>query len=171
MEDFYFTKNMYNTMKEMMIGAGLSLVAFFAPAAAIILVVLAFVFVDTLTAYWRVKKEQRIQKDNKEEITIRWRSRTFIKGFAPKIILYTICILLFFALDMVLLNEFIAYFIKIPHFTTKIISLGLIYGELKSIDENWKKIFGKGLVKYIMDLLNFTKSVKDKMDDINKDKE
>jgi hypothetical protein len=171
MEDFYFTKTMWTTIKEIMIGMGLSLFAFFAPAAAIILVVLGFVFVDTLTAYMRVKKEQKKQKDDGEEITIRWRSRTFIKGFAPKLTLYTICILLFFALDMILLNEFVGYFIKIPHFTTKVISLGLIYGELKSIDENWRKIFGKGLIKYIMDLLNFTKKIKDKMDDVNKDKE
>lgn len=161
---------MWTTIKDILIGAALSLVAFFAPAAAIILVVLGFVLMDTITAYMRVKKEQRTQINNNEPITIRWRSRTFIKGFAPKIILYTTCILIFFALDVVLLNEFISYFIAIPHFTTKVISLGLIYGELKSIDENWKKIFGKGLIKHIMELLHFTKKVKDKMDDVNKDK-
>jgi len=161
---------MWTTIKDILIGAALSLVAFFAPAAAIILVVLGFVLMDTITAYMRVKKEQRTQINNNEPITIRWRSRTFIKGFAPKIILYTTCILILFALDVVLLNEFISYFIPIPHFTTKVISLGLIYGELKSIDENWKKIFGKGLIKHIMELLHFTKKVKDKMDDVNKDK-
>jgi hypothetical protein len=162
---------MWNWIKDLIVGMGLSLVAFFAPAAAIILVVLGFVLMDTITAYLRVKKQQKTDKENRVEISVFWRSRTFIKGFAPKIILYTTCILIFFALDVVLLNEFIAYFIPIPHFTTKVISLGLIYGELKSIDENWKIIFGKGLIKHIMELLHFTKKVKDKMTDVNKDKD
>jgi hypothetical protein len=117
---------MWNWIKDLIVGMGLSLVAFFAPAAAIILVVLGFVLMDTITAYLRVKKQQKTDKENGLEISIFWRSRTFIKGFAPKIILYTTCILIFFALDVVLLNEFIAYFIPIPHFTTKVISLGLI---------------------------------------------
>jgi hypothetical protein len=151
-------------MKEFIIGVILSIITFFAPAATIILVVLGFVLADTVTAYCRVKKQ------GKEGMNVRWTSRAFIKGFAPKIILYTSAILLFYGLDVVLLNQFVSFFIQIPHFTTKIISLGLIYGEIKSMDENWKVIFGKGLIKYVMDMINFTKSVKNKLEDVNKEK-
>jgi hypothetical protein len=73
-------------------------------------------------------------------------------------------------LDVFLLNEFVKYLIPIQHLSTKIISLGLIYAEMKSIDENWKVMFGKGLIRHVLDLVNFGKSIKNNLKEFNDEK-
>lgn len=156
---------MITTVKEIIIGALLSIVTFFAPSFALVLLVYAFIFVDIAMARYRVAKQRQQGKP------IKWNSRSFIKGFAPKIILYTTVILLFHALDTILLNQFVKFVVPIELLSTKIIAGGLIYAELRSISESWKVVFGKSLLRYILDVLNFSKSIKDKFDDINKDKD
>lgn len=162
MEVYYFIKIM---VKDFLLASSLTLLTFFAPAAMIILVVFAFVFLDVITAYLRVRKQKS------QGIKIDWKSRTFIRGFIPKLLLYTLPILIFFSLDVILLNEFVKFFIPIEHLSTKLIALGFIYSELKSIDENWKIIFGKGLFKYLTDMLDFGRSVRTKIKEVNKDKD
>jgi hypothetical protein len=156
---------MITTVKEIIFGALLSIVTFFAPSFALVLLVYAFIFVDIAMARYRVAKQRKQGKP------VKWNSRSFIKGFAPKIILYTTVILLFHALDTILLNQFVKFIVPIELLSTKIIAGGLIYAELRSISESWKVVFGKSLLRYILDVLNFSKSIKDKFDDINKDKE
>jgi hypothetical protein len=73
-------------------------------------------------------------------------------------------------LDVFLLNEFVKYLIPIQHLSTKIISLGLIYAEMKSIDENWKVMFGKGLIRHVLDLVNFGKNIKNNLKEFNDEK-
>jgi len=162
---------MITTVKEIIFGALLSIVTFFAPSFALVLLVYAFIFVDIAMARYRVAKQRKQGKVNAEGVLVKWNSRSFIKGFAPKIILYTTVILLFHALDTILLNQFVKFIVPIELLSTKIIAGGLIYAELRSISESWKVVFGKSLLKYILDVLNFSKSIKDKFDDINKDKE
>ncbi len=158
------------SIKEFFAGIALSLISFFAPSFALVLLVFGFVFVDIIIARYRVYKLSIAGVKDKNGNPYKWNSRTFIKGFAPKIILYTTMILLFHSLDTILLNQFVKYIISIDLLATKLVAGGLIYAELKSISESWKIIFGKSLLKYIMDVLNFSKGVKDKFDDINKDK-
>ncbi len=155
---------MKQTLNEFLLSIGLSLFTFFAPSAGILLVVLAFVLLDILTAYCRVNKQR------KEGIKVKWTSRAFVRGFVPKLIGYSLVVLLFFMLDVFLLNEFTKYFLPIQNLSTKIISLGLIYAEIKSIDENWKVMFGKGLIKYIMDVINVGKKVKNNLKEFNTEK-
>jgi hypothetical protein len=158
-------RNFFETIKEFLISMGLSILTFFAPAAGIILVVLGFMFLDILTAYCRIKKQR------KDGVNIKWTSRGFVRGFVPKLIGYTSLVLLFFMLDTFLLNEFTKYILPIENISTKIISLGLVYAELKSIDENWRVMFGKGLMKYIMDMVNFGENVKKKLKEFNTEKD
>ena len=73
-------------------------------------------------------------------------------------------------IDKFLLSEFVKYVINIEYLSTKIVALGLVYAEIKSIDENWKIIYGKGLIKNIMDTINFGKRIKGKLSEINEDK-
>jgi hypothetical protein len=73
-------------------------------------------------------------------------------------------------LDVFLLDEFVKYVIPIQHLSTKIISLGLIYAEMKSIDENWKVMFGKGLIRHVLDLVNFGKNIKNNLKEFNDEK-
>lgn len=153
-----------NTIKQTLLATLFSLLSFFMPAAGILLVVLSFVLTDTILAYLRVKKQQS------KGIDIKWTSRNFIRGFMPKMLGYTILILLFFMLDKFLLNEFVKYVVSIELLSTKLIALGLIYGELQSIDENSKVIWGKGIIKRLMELFNFGNKIKNKLSEVNQDK-
>jgi hypothetical protein len=157
-------KQLFESLRDGLFGFGLSVLTFFAPSAGILLVVLGFVVLDIITAYFRINRQR------KKGLKVKWTSRSFIRGFVPKLIGYTSLILLFYMMDVFLLNEFIIYFIPIHYLSTKIISLGLIYAELKSIDENWNVMFGKGLLKYIMDLINFGKQIKKNLTEFNDEK-
>jgi hypothetical protein len=157
-------KHLFETVKEGLFGFWLSILTFFAPSAGILLVILGFVLLDIITAYCRIIKQRR------EGAKIRWTSRAFVRGFVTKLIGYTSLILLFFMLDVFLLNEFVKYLIPIQHLSTKIISLGLIYAEMKSIDENWKVMFGKGLIRHVLDLVNFGKNIKNNLKEFNDEK-
>ena len=148
-----------NTFKEFFIASIFSIATFFYPVAGILLMVFSCVFLDTITAYIRVKKTK-----------VEWTSRSFLRGFIPKMIGYSSIILLFFMIDKFLLSEFVKYVINIEYLSTKIVALGLVYAEIKSIDENWKIIYGKGLIKNIMDTINFGKRIKGKLSEINEDK-
>ena len=148
-----------NTFKEFFIASIFSIATFFYPVAGILLMVFSCVFLDTITAYMRVKKTK-----------VEWTSRSFLRGFIPKMIGYSSIILLFFMIDKFLLSEFVKYVINIEYLSTKIVALGLVYAEIKSIDENWKIIYGKGLIKNIMDTINFGKRIKGKLSEINEDK-
>ena len=153
------------TIQEFLLASIFSISAFFAPAAGILLVVLGFVFFDTILAYMRVKKQQS------DGIKIKWTSRNFIRGFVPKMVGYTILVLLFFMLDKFLLNEFVKFIIDIDVLATKLVSIGLVYGELQSIDENCKVIYGKGILKKFMDMVGFAKKMKSKINEVNTEKE
>jgi hypothetical protein len=41
---------------------------------------------------------------------------------------------------------------------------------MKSIDENWKVMFGKGLIRHVLDLVNFGKSIKNNLKEFNDEK-
>jgi hypothetical protein len=157
-------KHLFESFKDGLFGLLISILTFFAPAAGILLVVLGFVSLDIITAYCRINKQRR------DGVKINWTSRAFVRGFVPKLIGYTSLILLLFMLDVFLLDEFVKYFIPIQHLSTKIMSLGLIYAEIKSIDENWKVMFGKGILKHVLDLINFGKKIKDNLKEINNEK-
>lgn len=148
-----------NTIKEFLIASIFSIATFFYPVAGILLMVFSCVFLDTITAYMRVKKTK-----------VEWTSRSFLRGFIPKMIGYTSIILMFFMIDKFLLCEFVRSFLNVEYLSTKVIALGLVYAEVKSIDENWKVIYGKGLIRNIMDTINFGKKIKGKLSEINEDK-
>ena len=165
MGGYYSTKKKLNMFKDLIYASGMTLLTFFAPAAMIIMVVFAFVFLDVITAYARVKKQRKTNKK------IKWTSRAFIRGFIPKLWLYTLPILVFFMLDNILLNEFVKFFIPIENCATKLISLGFIYSEYKSINENFEVLKGKTLFQYFTDMLDFGKTVKNKIKEVNEDKD
>lgn len=148
-----------NTIKEFLIASIFSIATFFYPVAGILLMVFSCVFLDTITAYMRVRKTK-----------VEWTSRSFLRGFIPKMIGYTSIILMFFMIDKFLLCEFVRSFLNVEYLSTKVIALGLVYAEVKSIDENWKVIYGKGLIRNIMDTINFGKKIKGKLSEINEDK-
>ena len=96
----------------------LTILVFLNPIAGVILTVISFVTIDTLFAYWRVKK-----------VGTKWTSRKLRVGLINKSITYISLIILFFLMDKFILNSLFVNLVKIEYFMTKLLSLVFIFIE------------------------------------------
>ncbi|HRN42724.1 MAG TPA: hypothetical protein PK649_11715 [Vicingus sp.] len=77
-------------------------------------------------------------------------------------------VLLFFAMDKLIINELSQMAISVQFITTKIVSLMLVSIECYSIDEKIRNFnSGKGIQFYFKRLLRLTKTLKKEYEDIN----
>ncbi|CAB4148799.1 Bacteriophage holin family [uncultured Caudovirales phage] len=93
---------------------------------------------------------------------------TFIKRLILKFLSYNICLVIIYVLEVNLLGEFVKMIIGIPLLITKLLSVGLIWLELNSIDENFYKITGKRFVKEFKKLIIFGKEIRNEIKDESK---
>ena len=93
---------------------------------------------------------------------------TFVKRLILKFLSYNIVLIIIYTLEVNLLGEFVKLIIGIPLLITKILSVGLIWLELNSIDENFYKITGKRFVKEFKKLIIFGKEIRNEIKDESK---
>ena len=93
---------------------------------------------------------------------------TFVKRLILKFLSYNICLIIIFVLEVNLLGEFIKLIIDIPLLLTKMLSVGLIWIEINSIDENFYKITGKRFMKEFKKLIIFGREFKKEIQDESK---
>lgn len=153
-------KQTMQTIKSVLLSVFGATVAFISPIAGVLLAVGLFILLDMIIAYWRVKTTGQ-----------KWTSKKMRLGLVPKFISYQVSVIIFFVMDKFILNDFVKYFIQYEFLFTKVIALTFIFIELKSIDENWAVVKGKGLFASLKEMLNVGKSIKDDIKNINKDKE
>jgi len=132
----------------------LPLIAFFAPVAGILALMLTLIIVDTVTGIWKSKKCGI-------PITSRGMS-----AFISKVFLYCGGVLLIFAVDKLLLNEILLYFFTVEHLATKCISMIFAFVELISINENWKAVKGFDIWLQFKGLTVRAKEIKKELDKI-----
>lgn len=128
--------------------------AFVLPIRGLLLAIGLCIALDTV---FGVAKALKLKQD----ITSRGLSKIISKMF-----LYEGVVLLFFVLDIFVLGEFIAVFIGIKYFLTKIISCVLVFIELKSMDENFKLIYRVSLWDKFKDMLARAKELKQEINEI-----
>jgi hypothetical protein len=96
-------------------------------------------------------------------------SNSMKRGLLPKVIIYTLCILVVFIADRYVLNAFVKHYFGFDFLITKVISLILIFVEIWSIDENFEAIFGHSLITYFKKFMNIFKDfLRNKLDNQNK---
>jgi hypothetical protein len=134
------------------------LIAFFAPVAPVLLAVGAFIALDTLTGILKSIKLNGWAsiKSNK------------LARIATKNISYCGSVLVFFLLDKAMFNEVLIGFIPTPYVLTKITGLVLCGIELKSIDENFKVVFGVSLWEGFENIIRRVKSIVSQIQEIKK---
>jgi hypothetical protein len=137
----------------------LTMIAFLSPIHGVLLCVGLFIMFDTVMAYWRCKIKN-----------VEWTSKRLRVGLIPKFLAYQTIVILFFIMDKFILFEFTKMFIEVDFLMTKLLSCVLVYIEFKSIDETFKIIKGKSLLKYFKELLKLTNDIKDDMKNKNDDK-
>ena len=123
--------------------------AFFAPISGILILMICLIVADTISGIWKSKK-----------LNVPITSWGF-SAIVNKIILYCGAILLFFALDKLILNEIVITLFSVPFITTKLVSLVFCSIELFSIDENFKSVKGFGFWQQAKKLISTAKLVKE----------
>jgi len=127
--------------------------SFFLPIAGILGLLFTLILADTATGIWKAKHL-------KQEITSRK-----LSAIISKILLYELCVILFFLIDYFILNQIILVFFSVPLMLTKVLALVLASIEIMSINENYKVVKGIDLWQSAKLLFARAKEVKD---DINK---
>lgn len=126
------------------------IIAFFAPIYFMVFLVGLSTIVDTGFGIWKAKALG-------EEVS----SKLCRKGLIPKLRSYASIVLLLFVLDFYIVNEFTQLFISIKFVSTKLVSLGLIVIEVKSMDESFEKVKGYSFIGKLYDNLRKIKKAKD----------
>jgi len=127
--------------------------SFFLPISGILGLLFALILSDTATGIWKAKHL-------KQEITSRK-----LSAIISKILLYELCVILFFLIDYFILNDIVLTVFSVPLMLTKVLALILASIEIQSIAENWRIV--KGINLWQSAKLLFTRAI-DIKNDINK---
>lgn len=123
-----------------------------APIQPILLLVFVFIFLDTVMGVWASKKL-------KKQITSRK-----LSAFISKMLVYGSVVILTYALDKLLLGEFLLMLVSINLLATKVAAIALIIAEVYSIDEKLVNVKGKGIWHYFKRLIGVAKLIKKEAD-------
>ena len=127
--------------------------AFFLPISGILLMIGVLIIIDTVAGIWKAKKIG-------EKITSRR-----LSAIISKLALYEVTVIMFFLIDVFILNDIILTFFSVPFMLTKVVALVLASIEVMSINESWKRVKQVDLWQSAKALFARAKEIKD---DINK---
>jgi len=127
--------------------------AFFLPISGILLMIGLLIIFDTVAGIWKAKKIG-------EKITSRR-----LSAIISKLALYEVTVIMFFLIDVFILNDIILTFFSVPFMLTKVVALVLASIEVMSINESWKRVKQVDLWQSAKALFARAKEIKD---DINK---
>lgn len=131
----------------------MSLMCFLMPIKPLILSVIFIVLIDTIFGICKSLK-----------LGYKFTSGRFF-SFFKKVAVYSTAVIGTYYLDVNLIGEFIRLILDINLVLTKIITFGIVFNELRSIDENLT-ILGYKIPSYIKNLFKFTKVVKEGLDEM-----
>ena len=149
--NFYFKLFLSKWIKPLL----LSFCVFILPIKALMISIGLFVVADTITGVIRSNK-----------VGIKFSSRRFM-AFFNKSAVYQLALICTFYLDKSLLNEITNLFIQIPLLVTKLMSLTIVFNEVKSINENLKIAYKIDLFEYGKSLFRASKEIKDVYNELN----
>jgi hypothetical protein len=152
------TSNLLGVLRDNLLILASFIASIFSPALPMVISVLLFILLDTFTGLAKAYyvKEKR-------------NSNSMKRGLLPKVIIYTLCILVVFIADRYVLNAFVKHYFGFDFLITKVISLILIFVEIWSIDENFEAIFGHSLITYFKKFINIFKDfLRNKLDNQSK---
>lgn len=144
------TKNNFGVFGGMIFGL-------LSPIQPILLLVFAFIVADTIFGVWAARKTNK-------KITSRR-----LSSFIGKMIVYSCAVILTYALDKLLLGEFLLHIISINLLATKVTSMALIFAEIFSIDEKLVMVKKKGIWDYFKQLLGVAKKIKKEAEELKEE--
>lgn len=133
-----------------------------APIAPILLLVFVFIIADTVFGIWSSKKLKQPIKSRR------------LARFISKMLVYGAVVIITYAMDVLLLGEFLLMIVSIKLLATKVAAIALIVNEVFSIDEKLRNVNNKGIWDYFKRVIGIAKMIKketDELTDDNKNKE
>ena len=130
--------------------------AFFLPISGILLMIGVLIVIDTVAGIWKAKKIG-------EKITSRR-----LSAIISKLALYEVTVIMFFLIDVFILNDIILTFFSVPFMLTKIVALVLASIEVMSINESWKRVKNIDLWTSLKNLLSRSAEINDDIKKIKK---
>lgn len=127
---------------------------FFAPVKWLVFCVGLATIIDTCFGIWRVRKKKE-----------KFSSKLLRKGLVPKVTSYVLMVLLLFTADVKLINELTKTIIDVQFISTKLLTLGLLYIEVKSIDESWESVKGYSFLEKILTSIRKVKKLKNEVNE------
>lgn len=132
-----------------------SILSFFMPVANILILVGCSITLDTLTGVWKSVKIGEVITSRK------------LSSIVSKMLLYQSTVLLFYMIDVFIINDIVIGFFNIPLLTTKMLGLTLVSIEVVSINENYKKVMNVDLWSSLKNLFSRAKEIKGDFSKIN----
>lgn len=158
-------------MKEIITSFLKFIVLFLTPIAPLMLVIGVAVIFDTILG--RKAAIHNAIKEGKD-VDVEVTSKKTRSGLIPKLISYQTVAITMFVLDDFAINEVVMNYVPFAFLATKIIGGFLIWIELLSINENYKKIKGITIndmfLKYIASIKNLFKNLLTSFKDFNEKK-
>jgi hypothetical protein len=133
--------------------------SFFMPICGILILIFSAVLLDTITGIWKAKKTNQSVTSRK------------LSAIISKILLYEATVMLFYAMDIFLLNDIVISFFSIELLTTKVLALVLVSVEIISINENFKAVNGLDLFASLKNLFARAKEVTSDFKNIKKNED
>ena len=130
--------------------------AFFLPISGILLMIGLLIIFDTVAGIWKAKKIG-------EKITSRR-----LSAIISKLALYEVTVIMFFLIDVFILNDIILTFFSVPFMLTKVVALVLASIEVMSINESWKRAKNIDLWTSLKNLLSRSAEINDDIKKIKK---
>ncbi len=130
------------------------LFTFLSPIYGLLILIIFVITLDTVTGIWKAKK-------NKVPITSGGAS-----AMISKIGLYSITLVMFYAIDALILNSIILQFFSVDLLFTKGLALILVSIEVMSINENYKAVKGLDLWQAMKNLFARAKDIKKEVNEI-----
>lgn len=143
-------------MKTFLINILTGLLIFFAPIQGLVIAVGLIIVLDTFTGVYKSVKLKG------------WRSvrSRKLSHIVSKLLLYEMCLLLLYPVDVFILNELLLHIISIQFFATKLLCIVLIFIEGVSIKENIEEALKINVWQLLRNAIKRTKELKDGIDEI-----
>ena len=141
-----------NTMHSNWVKLMVMLFTFLSPIYGLLILIIFVITLDTITGIWKAKK-------NKIPITSGGAS-----AMISKVGLYSITLVMFYAIDALILNSIILQFFSVELLFTKGLALILVSIEVMSINENYRAVKGLDLWQAMKNLFARAKEIKKNVD-------
>lgn len=130
-------------MKTFFVTLPASLITLISPVVPMVLLAILMVLIDTFFGIWRTVKLKGwgnvLSKKLSEIFT--------------KMLIYGGAIIVVYLIEKFIAGDIISEFISVELFMTKVVAGGVVYTEIKSIDEKYQQVYNKSFLKGLRTLI------------------